>query len=592
LHLKQTIGSVEMFAQAQFSTQETEKRLTGEVISIDVPNTNPFFVDPTGTGLTTVTVENYSFQTDFVSRDFGEVDSVGGVLGARVDLADSWFGELVVNWSKENATAGGHLRLDPVALDLAVASNDSATAFNPFGDGPTDPAVLESFMDRSRRVENDSQNELLSVSLNIEGEVFDVAGGGVRVSTGIELREDSLFSLSEPAEGGIPFDLSRDVSAVYAELLFPLVSGLNSRPALRRLEVSLAARYEDYSDFGDTTNPKFGIVWSPIEALILRGTYGTSFRAPALFDLDVSNLNSNAIAYIPQSFADSGLVPFPLLFRIGGNEDLLPEEAVTWTAGFEWTAASVKGLSLDMTYFNVDFEDRIDLPGQDFFAATFDPRFAQLLNTNPTPDQIADLATDPRYVDAFIVTTPSADLLSGSAPVEAIFDFRINNLSQTVVTGLELQLTYDFETAVGSFNLGLNGSYLFDFERKFLRADPLIDEVDIYGRPIDFRARGAVTWSSDHWSVSGFVNYADGYTDNINDDPARSVESWTTVDLSVAYGAGEVSGFLSGTRLSLNTQNLFDEGPPFVNTLFGLGYDSANANPLGMLVSFQVTKDW
>ena len=87
------------------------------------------------------------------------------------------------------------------------------------------------------------------------------------------------------------------------------------------------------------------------------------------------------------------------------------------------------------------------------------------------------------------------------------------------------------------------------------------------------------------------MNYADGYTDNFN-DPSRSVDSWTTVDLTVAYNIGDEKGVFSDTRLSLTARNLFNEDPPFVDTFAGLGYDSVNANPLGRFLSLQISKEW
>ena len=154
-----------------------------------------------------------------------------------------------------------------------------------------------------------------------------------------------------------------------------------------------------------------------------------------------------------------------------------------------------------------------------------------------------------------------------------------------------MQLAYQFETAFGLFDIDLNGNYLFDFERALLDTDALVEEVDNYGRPVDFRARAGLTWNSDAWSVSGFVNYTDGYTDSLS-DPARRVDSWSTVDLNIVYDTGDSRNFFADTRLSLTAQNLFDNDPPFVNTPAGLAYDSYNADPQGRFLAFQITREW
>lgn len=590
LHLTQGIGAVELFAEAQFTSQEIQNLVNFGTFDITVTDTNPFFVDPTGTGLTTVRVDSYSLEDDITPAEIlGELDSLGAALGVRFDIGESWNGELASNWAKEDAMRANTRRVDRDALDAAVNQADPNLAFNPFGDGSnTNPAVLESLLDRTLRIGSESENELWVLNLNVDGDAFDVPSGAVQVATGIEFRRESIKT---DAIEEFTSDTSRDVLAAYAELFFPLLGNSNSQPGAQRLELSFAGRYEDYSDFGSSTNPKVGLLWSPTQTLELRGTYGASFRAPALFDLDVTINGSNS--YLPQLFVDLGIIPFPLILRLGGNEDLQPETATTWTAGIEWSPEHLNGLSLDVTYFNIDFENRIGVPTPNLIEAANDPRFRTLLTLNPTAEQVAALVDDPIWSESIGgITTPAEDVRSGVLPVGAILDARTSNLSQSIVTGVDLQLSYNFETTLGFFDLGLSGSYLFDFQQRFIEADPLVDEVDTYGRPVDLKARGNVTWGLGDWAVTGFVNYTDGYTDNVNDDPARSIDSWTTVDLTIAYDTGDTNGFLSDARILLTTQNLFNEAPPFVNTLEGLAYDSTNGNPLGRFLTLQLTKEW
>jgi outer membrane receptor protein involved in Fe transport len=594
LSLSQNLGLAELFADVRFSTRDSKYASSPAAVDIDVPETNPHFVDPSGAGLTTVTVENYLLVNDLGAQiNKGTNDSYGVVLGAKFDIGEAWNAELAGNWSKEEASLSSHNRLDSEALADAVNQTDPALAFNPFGDGShTNPAVLDTLRTGQEFIR--SENELRAIGVNVNGSVLDAPGGAIQIATGVDFRKESLQTLDVPVSGGsglvATIDDSRDVAAVYAEFFFPLVTADNSRPGLQRLELSLAGRYEDYSDFGSSSNPKVGLVWFPTQSLILRGTWGTSFRAPQLTDLNTAS-GTNRWGYLPQFFVDCCGVPFPVLVMQGANGDLKAEEATTWTLGFQWSSESIKGLSLDMTYFAVDFDNRIDTPFLSLLDG-FDPRFASLLNTMPIQEQIAAIVNDPNYINpAFGIPTPSEDILSGAAPVGGIMDRRINNLSRSVVTGVETQIAYTFDTSVGTFDLGLNGNYLFDFERALLAVDPLVDEIGTIGRPVDFRARGTVTWNNQGWSVSGFVNYIDGYTDNVNDDPPRSIDSWTTVDLTIAYDTGDNKGIFDDTRLSLTAQNLFDDDPPFVNN-FGLSYDPTNANGLGRFVAIQVAKEW
>ncbi len=598
VHFRQTLGVVELFGAARLSQEENARRRPQPIIDFTVPGDdpgtpdvvegNPFFVDPTGTGLTTIVVDNYTLEDDFGPNiNFGEIRSSGASLGVLLEFSDNWRAELAANWSEEEATIELGNEVDTVALRAAVSETDPNLAFNPFGDGSnTNPVVLESLVDR-RQFDARSKNDLWSINFDVDGDVFEVPGGTAKIATGVDFREESLlgFDPALPDEFQV-IDLSRDILAVYGELFVPLVSGSNRRPGVHRLEVSLAARFEDYSDFGDTTNPKFGILWSPIKSLGLRGTYGTSFRAPSLDELDSSR---SSWGYIPDIVG----LGFPVLVATGRNSELQPQEATTWTAGFQWNPESVEGLSLDVTYFDVDFSGRIETPSNSIIAPFRDPRLASLTIFNPTDEQIAAVVNNPIFDPEFLNLGffPASDFISGALPVGAIGDSRFLNLADSIVTGAEVQLSYSFDTHLGSIGVGFNGSYLFDFERRILPTDPLVDEVDTLGRPVDFRARGDVSWTSGPWTIAGFVNYTDGYTDNVS-SPERAVDSWTTVDLTIAYNTGNDAGLLKDTRIALTTNNLFDEDPPFVDTIGGVGYDATNANPLGRFFSFRLTKNW
>ncbi len=588
LHLRQRIGVVELFAAARASLEENVRRKNNLTINdFTVNDESPWFVDPTNSGLTQVRVDNYSISEEAGPiASMGELDTFGATLGAQTKFAENWSGDLSFNWSKEQslrATSG----LDRAGRDALIASvnlSNPVLAFNPFSDGSNvnNRAILEPLIGPFKP-ELTYDNELWSADIGLDGSLFELAGGAVKLAAGISFRHESLFTVN-----GLLFpptteeDLSRDIRAVYAELFVPLVGHANSRPGLQRLEVSLAARHDDYSDFGSSANPKLGVLWSPLQSLTLRGTIGTSYRAPALSNLSAAR---ELVFFFPPA----------TIAAMGNNTDLQAEEATTWTAGIQWAPEAIDGLSLDVTYFEVEFTDRIETPAPSVIVALSDPAaFESIVTRNPTPEQITAFANRSSFLDAFGVT--AEDVLSGAVPIDLIVDNRLTNLAESEVTGVELQLSYAADSGLGTFSAGLNGNYLFDFKRKLLPTDPLVDEVDTYGRPVDFRARGNVGWSRNNWSVAGFVNYTDGYTDSVSgparpDDPRR-VDSWTTMDLTIAYETGSDSGFLSGIRVSLTTQNLFDEDPPFVDTRAGVGYDAINANPLGRFFVFQLTRDW
>lgn len=600
LHVTQDVGAVKLFGAARFALEESTSRNNAvRRLNFTVTDASPWFVDPTGTGLTQVRVLNYSVAEEAGSLEWlGEIDTHGATLGAEVEFVENWSGELTLNWSREEALQSVNKQLGALdglpTLLASVNLDDPTLAFNPFSDGSN--ANNRAILDQLFNSPNPSlsyENELWSASLDVNGDVFDIGGGTAKLAAGVDFRRESLFTvagLSFPSSLQAVTDLSRDISAVYAELFLPLVSQSNSRPGLRLLEVSLAARHEDFSDFGSSTNPKLGFVWSPFQSLTFRGTYGTSFRAPALDDLDESR--GTRAFYLPAQFFGSSI-----LLASGRNAGLDAEEATSWTTGIQWTPDFLRDMTLELTYFDVEFTGRIDVPFPSTAVGLAEPeRFPTVVIASPTPDQIAAIVNSPIFSEGRIAAGSPDDFISGAIPIDFILDNRLTNLAESHVTGLELLLSYAVDSRFGTFSAGINGSYMLDYKRKLLDSDPLIDEVDTYGRPVDFRARGNVGWRLGNWSVSGFVNYVDGYTDSASgparpDDP-RPVDSWTTVDLTVAYQTGSDSGFLSSARISLTTQNFFDEDPPFVDTAGGVGYDAVNANPMGRFFALSLTKEW
>lgn len=596
-NLVQEFGSAEAFAQLHLARRETLHRVDQTLRSFDVTEANPYFVDPTADGLSTIRIANYSMIDDLGPRlATGESDSDGAVVGVSIDIFKSWNAEVTANWSREKSIQGAANSLNQIALQRALNSSDPASAFNPFGDGSHTPAnVISGLLTDTGGYT--ARQELTSIELNLDGEVFRLSNDRwARLATGLEFRDESLESeRRQGAEIEMPIVVpghpsSRNIFAAYAEVFVPIIGNPNPKSEKEMLELSLAGRYEHYSDFGDTIDPKVGIVWSPTKALVLRGTYGTSFRAPALWDLDTT-APGNSIIFVAQQFVDAGSIPFTALMVRGGGEHLKPEEATTWTAGIQLSPDTAKGLSVDLTYFDIDFRNRIDLPFVSLFDA-FLPRFAFLMTVNPTLEEIATYANDPRYLESvFGTTTPAADLISGTTDVGAIIDGRRNNISKSEVAGIELSAAYQRETTIGTFNFGLYGSYLLDFKRSLLATEPLLEEVDTVGRPVDFRMRANLSWLGQLWSVTGYLNYIDSYTDQ-RSEPNRSVSSWTTLDLTVSYDFPRDSGLFSDMRLSLSTQNLLNEDPPFVDAFGAQGYDSSNATGLGRFVTMQITKEW
>src|SRR6185369_4687087 len=167
----------------------------------------------------------------------------------------------------------------------------------------------------------DSHFVLWGAEIRADGGLFDAAGGPVKLALGSSYRREDFNSVFVSSRTVVD-DIGRDVFAAYAELFVPIVGEPNARPGLKALELTLAGRYERYSDFGSSTNPKVGLRWAPTSDLSLRGTYGTSFRAPAFTNLVG---DSSYIPFPSAYFAAGTLAPKDTLVLFGTNRDLQPE---------------------------------------------------------------------------------------------------------------------------------------------------------------------------------------------------------------------------------------------------------------------------
>lgn len=578
--VSQDVGDrITLFAEGRYSERDFEARLGAANATLFVPSSNPFLVDPFGLGFDLVV---YSFLDDLGPlQAIGKVDTYNGVLGADFDLGGDWKLQFYGSYSSEKSRQTTPNNLDFEALGAALADADPATAFNPYGDGShTNPVTLQGI---TEAVSVTTESDLWSTNVTADGSLFDIAGGAVKLAIGADYREESYARQITRTR-----ETDRRVMSAFAEIAVPLVSASNSRPGLRRLEFSLAGRYEDYSDVGTTSDPKIGAGWSPVDGLNIRGTWGTSFKAPSMRDLDDLVPFTQTFLIELEDPASSTETTFAIM-KAGNNGDLQVETATTWSLGFDFSPPAVPWLKASATYFDIDFEDRITSPSNILDVLVEEERFSAIIIRDPDPALVTELCNSEPFTG--IGQPPE---ICTFVPIGAVIDARLNNTAVTEVDGVDLAVDLTIETdSVGKFDISLDGSYILNFDEAFSAAAPMSELAGTVGNVNRFQMRDSVTWSSGNgWALTGTVNFADSYTDNVS-VPERRIDSWTTVDLQVSYDTAERFGdWLDHTTVSLSGLNVFDEDPPFVNNRVGVGYDPNNADPLGRFIALQVKKGW
>ena len=437
-----------------------------------------------------------------------------------------------------------------------------------------------------------NESRLWSVDLAADGSAMDAPGGAVRVAIGAQARGEEFVEeyLRYPAR------LEREAVAAYAEVRIPWITALNRRSGFERLELTLAARYEDYSDFGSTFNPKVGLSWAPVGGLNIRGTWGTSFKAPLLSQMNPADIN----VIVSSNYADvSGNATGVLVY--GSGVDLQPEESTNWTAGIDFIPPGNDKWKFSFTYFDIAYERRISSPTpSDYFigGVLLDPLYDLIVTQEPHQSNVEPLLAHPSAI-CFTPTFSLCPSMPSADQIDAIIDQRLRNLARVQLSGLDFSAGVHWPSDLGDWRIQMGGTLLLDNRRQFIPGAPKTNELNDVWRPVDFRMRNSVSWSRGALSATAFVNYTDSYRDTrdaayAGANARPNVSSWTTVDLTLQYDLRETLQQIRVRQaaLTLNAINILDRDPPFVGSQIGAYYDGVNASPLGRFLSVQLTTRW
>lgn len=565
---------IDVFAEGFYSQREFTLRDSQVVSNLNVTSANPFYVNPTG-GTGPVTVQ-YDFANDGgLPENPGEATSWQALLGMRFDLGGEWQAELTGSQgrSEDFVRRTQNLNTTPGGINAALANPDPTAAFNPFGAGGiSNPATVAQIRNGQFIIQGDT--ELTVAALQADGPIFALPAGDVRLAIGTEYREEALNGLltsgSTAAPTYVPSKISRDVAAVFLEAFVPLLGEDQGR-----LDLSIAGRYEEYSDFGDTFNPKLGLNWQPIESLKLRGSWGTSFRAPGLAENDP---RSGGYGLYGDTLPCDHRPPAATCFGIGiagGNPDVQPEEATTWSTGIDFTPSALPDFRASVTYFSIDYENQI-LALRGTAGLLTNSVYAPYRTLNPTQAEI----------DALLASGLPINSPINAALVTYIQDGRRQNLGRTVAKGFDLALQQSWSLGTSELSVGFDGTYFTDLTTSAAQGSPLLDVLNTLNFPQRFRARGDIGWRRGVFNTTAFINYTNAY-DQIGVTPVRRIDAYTTLDLHLGL---ELESLVEGLSVALDVQNLLDEDPPFVN--IAGGYDPQVASPLGRLIALSARMKW
>lgn len=525
---------------------------------------NPFFRAPPGTG---ATFEFVDFRPDsLVGADHFDqtfrVRSGNATAGLDIKLPGDFkagvFGTF--NWARNDTFQPG---INTTALTAAAAGTTTATALDPFGTR-TDPAVVAAILDNPTDFTNRQRTRIGAVK--IDGPLANLPGGDLKVALGAEYRRETYIQRGSSGGVGFPEDLSRNIASVYGELFVPIVGEGNAGPMAHSLALSLSGRYDHYSDFGSTTNPKVGITWEPIEGVNLRGSYGRSFRAPGLRDLGSTVGSYYAAAALVDAFGVRdplrGTTQVNTMLLFGGNQNLKPEKARTFSFGLDLKPAFAPGLTAGATFYDIRYRDVIGTPSGLGALVFTDPTFASLVIRDPSAAQVTSAITN---------TVPFFYTFSAVPTIGNILDLRQGNFGIRKTNGIDFDVRYRHSADFGTIFGGIAGNYILKYRTQLSPTSAVSNSLDA-GIPRT-TLRTTLGFTAGPVTIVNFVNHRSGVTASFATPTGTSLyqsKSYTTVDLRLSVKLPD-TGFMKGTEIGLQINDLFDKTPPYFPGTDGIG---------------------
>ncbi|WP_165424376.1 TonB-dependent receptor plug domain-containing protein [Pseudoxanthomonas winnipegensis] len=595
-------------------------------------------------------------------------------LGLRFELGAGWHGDAEVSYSREeqnrrstmlrnaniyDRVASGSTTVQaPSSISCALMGLNSSsatttaaqaycaaldyTAFNPY----TTDALSDQVLGELIGYEDVTfKSWLAQASFKVDGTLAHLPGGALRLAAGLDWRRENIsgdldFNWRSIDPVQVAYGTTeRDVAAGFVEAAVPLIGKDNALPWAKALDVSLALRHERYSGLGryDTTNPKIGVSFKPTDDLTLRGSWGTSFHAPPMrymydgvqpvtggnaafmrADLYSAPCSTTLVALngVSGNPGGSGNCSFTAIVVSGGaGTSLKPEQAHTWTAGFDYTPDWAPGLKLGAGYFNIKIDDRIvriqsgTLPSilANYFATGTSPYLANL-SVNPSLEEVNAMLSDPRYLGQL-----------GAGPVQSASDVAMivyatqMNLARLKMDGFDFNASYGWNLGAGALDVFLRGTRLLSYKVQSAPGQNYVNQLGQYsavGNPVKLRSQQGISWS--HGDLRGTLtaNYVHDYqcssgcyVPGSSGSPALAttpikISSWTTWDLQLDYDLSRFGGLFQDMLVSFSSTNIFDKDPPFIDGGTAASdsladpYDAANATVIGRTLALTINKHW
>lgn len=589
---------VKLFTELMFTNRQSDQLATpgglGVYRPINIAADHP--TNPTGQDLL---LQRRRLEEAGPREFYQETNTFRAVIGLEGKFGIGWDWSAAINWGRNTGVDGSTkvANLDRVdqTLNTALCSNAPGAAIpcaDYLGYGDITQDVLDYILYTTR---DNGGNDQKSFTANVSGQLFELPAGWVGFASGVEVRKENGWRDPDPltvlgsANTNQQDPIAGEYTAkeVFAEFAVPL---LQNSVIAESLTLNAAVRYSDYDLFGEDINYKVGLDWQIVPSLKVRANYATAFRIPNIPELfggiaegnltttdpcsgwsalpSDSVVRQNCQAYgVPVGYVQPGNT---ILTTAGGNPDLEPEDANSFTVGAVWTPRFLEGLTLTVDYFDIKIENAI----QRIDGST---KLAICYNTPGLAHPFCDASNFTRNS-----VTGEVDFLS-SQPV---------NAANERVTGIDLGGLYEFDIANFKSTASLDVSYL---DRYDVRPFPGADVIEYAGKITGgrgsyakWRAFTSLTMEQDAWSGSYSVQYI-GSADDINAAPGDigdHAPSLTYHNVQLKYSPTK------SFNVALGIDNLYDKKAPFIQSYTDANTDTMTYDLLGRRWYARVGYHW
>ncbi|HEU4550194.1 MAG TPA: TonB-dependent receptor [Rhizomicrobium sp.] len=634
-----TIGVTGLIANRKDVTYSTAGTITATAFGTG-PQANPFYTNPPGVAANSQTVR-YDFgkilppaiSPQGASTMYGNIS-----LRYRFDhgFLDGWDANLWAVTAQDNAYAdtyngfcnacalqalngttqtSGSTTATPIVgttivpLQLPLTTANALDVWSPADSNRTSAATIARI--RSLNTSTTQFDSFTQFKFSASGPLFDLPGGTVRAALGAEalnyatvqkVTKTNSTGPSSYGSGFSVFHFPRSVRSFFGEIDVPIVGPEMNVPLVNKFEVDVSGRYDDYSDVGQTANPKFAADWTIIPGLKVRGSYSTSFVAPQTDSIGDPTQNYRA------AYGGAGLFSTPISFptalypgtagvlpgcaanattcqvgtastqgitvQRGIGPSAQPQKGNGYTLGVDWAPDFLPGFSANVTLFSAHFKGAVTSPNASVLPQVPSLNYLfQICPTGCSAAQVADTLAPYPTLNSAIPST-----------VYVIDDQSQNNIENLRAQGLDIAINYDFDTDFGHFGLGtaITEFLQYDISFGYPVEGPVYSLLNTDGQTSQFpeiqhQSRSTIGWSLGPWSVDLFMNFTGSYrnwatpaiplTRDANGNPSGGgdpVKAYATFDIHAAYDFED--GILAGDQIYITMNNFTDAHPPFYNS--------------------------